>query len=751
MPFQQVDDNTVMDDQGNTYFMPFPGSPSGLGLPSEPAQTTDPGPSPQTLPDGTPIPPVTPYTPPAMAAQPENFYQPDKDFALTLQTQPGPGSKPNKNQVQQSNNSLMTNDVTAFSQAGGAAKTDEDFARMVGGHAAHEAQTAQAVSTSRAITAQGQIEKMKTQAAMVLQTADEYDKKVNSLMTDANNRWEDWKKRNDQAASQLISPDHAFNSGSRLSKVNWGLYMLGAGLQGGQSVDNAMNLINKMVEEDIAIQKFNTENKRKGLDEERLAIQEQDKIGKDQLSEWYFAKNLRLQAVGQSLDAKIAEMGRPAAQAAGLLQARDAIEKEVLKGQEHVGDHFFEKAKQQSSQAHDIYMERLKASLKKDEEAFKHRLSQDKNDTLPTNTQLGLQMVDKATGQVVPGGKIPLKVKGEKAVEAGQITSQANEEASQLRDVQAELKGLSTADLLRGGTPKFKAMVKDLIQTRAVRDNGHRLSDADVDRAAQEEFGVVMKDSIARNTTDAMRMVGPYKAGLEKTIDMQLRNLSTKTMNRLQPYIDSDTAQAYDIQYNVQGTHVPEQNPEADDLNTAITKAAGPGDASDLLAPGPRPPLEKDELPKPGDVQKYKEEKAKGRGFEGGLPIIPEQQEDKVNQAAATFSHATVEDIIKLSGAYLRNPKLSPETKHEIRMESLEALQTAKERESAVLEEAIKEYGKTHHSAEAVDNNGVVVGADPEDAYKPNSNEFTDEFEKFFNSGLVDEMRKRAGLEPRKK
>lgn len=765
MPFEQVDDNTVMDDQGNRYYMPFPSSvsPSGLGLPSDafmapaadPAQ--DPGPSqptPQSLPDGTPVPPQpAPYTPPVLAnQQPPDPYQPNKDFALQLQTQPVPKGKPTKEQQQKAAETVMGNDVTAFSQAGGTPRSDEDYVRMLGGHAAHEAETAKAVAAYKGVTAAGQIEKMKTQAAMVLKTADDYDRKAAEIDKDTNDRWNDWKKRNKEAAEQLVDPQHAFNNGSMLSKVNWGLFFFGAGLQGGQSVDQAMAMVNKMVEDDVSIQKFNIEHKRKSLDEERLALQEQDRVSKDHLSEWYFAKNLRLQAVGQAMDAKIAEMGMPAAQAAGLLQARDAIEKEVLKGQAHVADHYFEDGQRRKKEAHEIYLERLKAQLKILEDANRIKLEHGKNDTLPTDTQLGLQMVDKATGKVVPGGKIPLKVKGEKAVEAGQLLSQSNEEASQLRDMQAKLKGMSTTDLMRGGTPEFKTMVKDLIQSRAVRDNGHRLSDDDVKRAAQEEFGVLMSDSTIKNGMDALRTVGKYKEGVQKAIDLQLRNLSTRTVNKLHPYIDSDTAQAFDIQYNIQGTHVPEQNPDADDLNTAITKAAGGADTSDLLVPGPRPPVSEDTPPKPGDLKQYKEEKEKGRGLEGGLPRLPESQEEKVNQASAAFSHATGEDIIKLAAAYLRDPKLTPEAKHEIRMESLDALNTAKQREDAVLEAAITKYQATHRDPAPPSSLDDFTGSDVAiSPYKPGSNEFTPEFEEYFKSGVVDEMRKRAGLEPRKK
>lgn len=755
MPFTQIDDNTIQDEQGNRYFMPGMGSVGAGGPPGMTPTMGPPGETPPDMPDpGTVTPPSGP---PSLATGavalpstqvPEDPYQGAvNDFAARMAP---PRPAPTKQQVAQAGNNLMTNDVVDFSRLGGTAKTDEDYARMAGGHAAHEAETAQAKFEADKIAQAGHIEKLKAQAGLVADTAAQYDAKVTELTAQAKSDWADWKKKNDAAAKQLVDPRHAFKEGGTLSKINWSLYFLGAGLQGGNSVDQALGMMNKFIEDDINVQKTNIDTRNKTVNEERLALQEHDKTNKDNLSQWYFAKNLRLQAVGQALDAKIAEIGAPAAQKAGLLAARDVIEKEVLKNQEHVGDHYFTDAQRKAKDAQEIYMARLQSNLRKEEDLFKAKIKkgEDKGDTLPTGTGMGLQVIDKSTGQNVPLAKIPIKVKGEKAVEAGQLMTQANEEASQLQEVKDDLSAMSTVDLVRGGTPEFKSKVKDLIQTRAVRDNGHRLSDADVDRAAQEEFGIKMTDSLIGNGAEAYKLVGPYREGVQRTIDDQLRNLATKTKNRLQPYVESDFAQQHDIQFNPQQTHLPKPKGGADDINTAITKAAGGSDVSDLTVPGPRSPVTQDQ---PGEVpavelKQYEQERGKGRGNQGGLPRMPQQEEAKVEQATASFAHAPVDDILRLAQSYLRDKSLSEEAKHEIRLESLEAMKAARATEADVREKAAEKYQSIHHVV--TNMGGDEADVEPEPVVGADGN-YTEAFKSYLQSDVVNEMRRRAGLEPR--
>lgn len=767
MPFQQVDENTVMDDEGNKYYMPFPTSASPPGLTPTTTEDTGPGSKP-----GSPvednlnqIPQVPEYTPPPQTLPstqaPQNPYGAPQapagppDFALPLQAKP----RPTKAQEEASRLAGMGSDVTGFTAAGGTPKTDEEMARLQGGVAKHEEQTAKLKADVDEQNRQLQIEKTRTMADIVLGTADQYDKHVEKIQAESKAQWDDWKKRSQEASERLVDPGRAFHSGGVLSKINWGLYMFGAGLQGGDVANSALQVINKAVEDDMAAQKFDIENKQKGVNEERMMIQDQDKLRKDSVADWYFAKNLRLQAVGQQLDAKIAEIGLPAAKALNLLSARDMIEKEVLKGQQHVADHYFEQGQKKIQYAHEIYMERMKSQLRMNEEAFKMRLKE--GDTLPTNTQLGLQMVNKATGQVVPGGKIQLKVKGPDAVKAGQLLSSANYEASQLRDAKQQLKDMSTTDIARGGTAEFASTVTELIQARAVRYNGHRLTDHDLEVSATEVLGtpVTVNNGVITNMARIVKQVGGTKEGMNKVFDRELRNLSTQTVNNLHPYIDSDTAEKYDIQYNVQETNVPEQSKEADDYNTALTKAAEGADVSDLKAPGPRSPYTTPEQPGPIDpeaeLKNYQAERAKGRGNQGGLPRMPNKDEEKVTEATSAFAHAPVEDIISMTQAYLRSPKISAEAKHEIRLEAQEALKVAGEKEAAVVEEAAREYQLTHKSSGGPAGisglpsrfSGGTTPApivDEKGAYTP-------AFSEYLHSGLVDEMRKRAGLEPRQR
>lgn len=739
MGFTPVDENTVKDDEGNTYYFPMGGSQSPVNQ-----NTPDFNGAPLTE---TPLRTILPSS--AEATLTDSGLPPDQ-----LQGPPDPGSETQvqrfvthpKPSLAEARNQVLTSDPVGFASTGGQVKTDEDLVRAAGGHALHEEETAKAKAEQARILQGGEIAKNKEMARQTLQTADDYDTHVQALMADANNRWNDWKKRSDTAAKQLVDPKHAFTNMSTLSRVGWMLDFLGAGMSGSNAVNQVSEQLNKLVEQDISAQKFTIQNKREALESEKTMLSEKDRLGKDALTDWYFAKNLRMEAVGKQLDAKISEMGLPAAQKAGLLAARDVIEKGVLDVQEKVNTHYQEQAKQKATFSHAEYMARLESSLRLTEDAFKANLKkgEDKNDSLPTGTPLGLQMVDKSTGKAVPGGKIPLKVKGDKAVEAGKLFDQANEEASQLKEVQVDLENMSTSDLMRGGTPEFKAKVKDLIQTRAVRDNGHRLSDADVDRAAQEEFGVMMKDSLGANFADSARLVGSYKEGVQRTINYQLRNLSTKTVNKLQPYIDSDAAQKFDIKFNINDTHVTKPSDTPDDLNTALTKASQGAPVSDLKAAGPRSPVSVD-LKTPYETQVYELEKTKGRGNEGGLPRLQPQEEAKVDEAASAFTKATPDDILKLSQAYLRNTNLSIEAKHEIRLEAMEALTDAIARQDAVNSEAENAYNRN-----AIPRGAYKGEFTPTSSRDAQGNP-TDEFKAYMDSDLVNEMRRKAGLEPRQR
>lgn len=743
MGFTQVDETTVRDDEGNTYFSPF------LNYNPAAVQAPTPPPTPPSLED----PRLIPQTLPSMENSPAPTQAPAKDYRLDLgPTDTQKKVKDSRAQVEAERAAAMTGDVSSFSKAGGVAKTDEDMARILGRQAENKAETARAESAAAKIKQDEEIKKNRRIAELTLETANEYDKHVADVMKDSKSRWDAWKKRSDEASKNLVDPQNAVTNMSTLSKAGWALAFLGAGMQGGAQVQGVMSALNKIVEDDINAQRANIDNKRQGLDAEKSMLLQQDKLGKESIEDWYAAKQLRLTAIGKQLDAKIAEVGQPAALAAGLLQARDAIEAEVIKGQQTIANHFFEQGKQKAGFAHDIYMERLKSKLRREEDEYKESLKKGKagdGDTLPTGTGLGLQMVDRQTGQKLSGGTIPIKVKGEKAVEAGAILSTANEEASELRDIQKMLESMSSADLARGGTPEFKSAVKNAIQQRARRDNGARISDRDIPNAARAEFGVIMEDSLALNTADALRMVGPYKEGVQKAITRHQRNLASKTENKLQPYIDSETAQKYEIKYNPQDTNVPEPGGEPDDINTAITKAAGDADVSDLKVPGPRAAVTKDEKHPVEFLENemYRREKEKGRGKQGGLPRIQPEEAEKVDQASAAFQFAPADDIIRMSKAYLRDKTLSEEAKHEIRIEAQQAILKATAVESKVQEEAADRFREMHKKLDSAEGRSRTYRYPA--THVPGTDKPTPEFEKFLHTDLVDEMRRRAGLTPR--
>lgn len=765
MGFTQVNNETVMDDEGNLFYAP---SMPAMGAPG--ADSPSPGPAPENpypAQPENPYPTPQPYAGPGPAAgpptqpnTPEDPYGQVPAGQVTAGQVPAPLTpkvlSPTQAKVAQgqARTGAIGNDLTAFSAAGGTLETDPDLARAAGGMGEQKAQTA--VEEQRLATQNQalQAEKLRTMAEATIKVVSEHEQRVQAAYKSASDDLASWNKKNDEAMKAVVDPNRAFTNMSTASKALWALQFLGAGLGGGDQVHKVSETLNQIVDQDIGAQKANITNLREGLGQQRLAIDTKYKLGQDALTSWASDKTVKLSSLGQIVDAKIAEMGQAQAARVGLLKARDAINQEVFKVQNDIATHFQKRAETQANHSFEYGKLRLEHEYKMLEQTHEAKLKKEgEQDTLPMGTGLGLQMVDNTTGQIVPGGQIKLRpgMKAPEVVKAGQIVADANDRASALVDIKEQLQGMSTGDIVRGGSPEFRQKLMSYEKDAAIKVGGKTLTDSEARLAAEADFGFDLSGHAGLTTQmfNAAKVTGDVKTGVLSAIENNLRNVSSNTMSQLGPYIDSTDAQRYTLAYNPQQTRVKAPSTEAPDVNTAVTQAGGGADVKDLQVPGARAPVKADTSLTPEQQSAYPSEKAKGRGVQGGLPRLAPDEEVKVQDAVKSFDGRGSDDILRLSQSYLRNPALSPEAKHEIRLETQEHLKEVMPKELELQEDAKDKFKALHDLLKLGKLDKVTIeGKDYTDlgAARADTVEYNPVFQKFLHSDLVDEMRTRAGL-----
>lgn len=687
MAYTQIDENTVQDEQGNRYYMQGLGAPASEG-PATPESLGATGYVPG-LPATAPTPSVLPSDAELPGPRPDNTPQ---GYNVAAPRNPTPAEA--RAQGIAGRNDNIVNDLTGFSAAGGEIKSGADLARAAGGVGKAEEQAAEARINSQFDTQALENDKAKAMAKLTAETAQAHEQDVSRLMQQSQSRWTDWKRKNDEAMEAVVDPNRAFHGPAALSGAMYALAFLGAGMQGGQAVASQAQILNKVVEDDISAQKATLENKGFRLNSEQQALTHQDTMMAKGLDDMMQAKNVRLAAIGKQLDAQISEIGLPAAKRAGLLQAKAVIQKEVLTNQEKVQAQYNTDAQRKAGENFQIRKAMLEHSFKLEEQSHEAKLKENANkpDTLPLgNSGLGLQAVDRATGKPVEGN-IRLKVKGPEAVKAGQLLTDASEEASMLNQVKTDLSSMSREDILRGGTPAFKQNIMQNVVPRLKHTAGTAVTPEEAARFMQFEFGfdITGNTGLISATGKAWKSTGELTSGVNEAIDNHLRNIATTTETQLRPYLDSDDLKAMDIKFNPQETLVPKVDTSSETLNEAQVRAAG-GTGRVVPTEGPRKPVQADTSVAPQDVTKYEEEKAKGRGLAGGLPRLKPDEEQLVKAASDDFSTASMDDVITLSQSYLSRKDLTPEAKHEIRLEAQEALKQNGQRDQAIRDQVENE------------------------------------------------------------
>jgi len=739
--FTQLDQNTVVDEDGNKYYMPMGGAPAdqgpatpegsvpgmaGLPIPGMPA----PQPTPSVLPSSAE---PGPSLPPSGPGQP-----PDINLGKIIPAPPAVQIARASEQGRQAKLAAERNDLADYSAAGGTIDTGSDLAAAAGGQSLHEMETAKALSDATFDMQHEKNQNSIKMAGLTIQAANAQQHDEDRIEQAAQQRYKDWQQRNDKAIAMVVDPNHAFNDRSNLSKGMWSLAFIGAGMQGGAQVEGVAKALNQLAENDINAQKSNIENVRKGLDEGRIVNQEMYTTDLKGVEAKYAAVNLRLGAYGKALDAKIAEMGLPAAKAVGLLQARDTINKELLKNQMVVQDQSVKAAEERKKESFQEHLERLKSALKQQEDANRIGLEKKSQGVseIATDTGLGLSLTDKNNNPIHGSIRLNTKPGSKEEIDAKNLLSGANAKATMLNEVRKDINTMSPVDLVRGGTPAFKQKIMSYAVGELKKISGSAVTPEEAQRYIQSQFGfdITGQQSAFKVGMASEKNVGPLKQGIKDAIDQNLRNISTETTNNLLPYVNEADKQKFNIQFNPQGTHVQAPDEGGETETQAEARVAGGGENPNAPLPTATPATSfiKNKA-NPYDFKAYEAAKESPRGAPGGLPVLGDKDEKAVNSATSDFAKQGSEEIIRLSKIYLAKKGLGPEAKAEIELEAHAAIKSAIDKEQDINTQLVQEFER---------NKGNIF-PDLEEKNPPGFAKWLEA-----NKATVNEMRANAGLPP---
>lgn len=647
---------------------------------------------------------------------------PDQDVGFKV---PGAASlkPPSKAEQAAQVHAMQANgDLTQLSQAGIVPKTREDMAREAGGVAATEEQAAVAELEAQREARALQGQKDAALAGELQQHAKELALAHVDIENKARQRADRRQKMIDDDAKNIIDPSRAWANTSGFSKAMWMVSFLAASQTKNATANIGMVLgqLNRMVDQDVMAQKANAAHRQETIGAQAALDKEQDKLDADHVGHMVQEYALRYNAIDKALDSQIAAIGRPAAERAGLLKAKVAIQQELLKGRSSLQEQAFKEAESGKERANRVYLKRLDMSLEKYKADQSDKLARDKlAKEHPTqmigtvNTGLQATAVNDK-GETVQLSQIPLRqgTTADQAAKANQIVTTANSEATALREVQKDLEGMSSTDIQAGGTPEYRQHVYEYMAAKLRAMGGTAQTQQETANIMASDFGFNLQPGkgFFEAGVEALKMKaagGDIKEGVSKAIDNRLSNIDKTTLNDLQPYLDPDASNKLNLKFNPQSTH-NEKARGSQSTDEAAIKAAGSGDA--VLSgkkPGSLESLTKD-VPDihhvdANLVKAYDAMKAAGRGQPGGLPVLKSADEEKaVREAGSNFEKKGAESIAHLVQSYQNNPELSKEAKLEITVAGKKAFSEAVEKETELAPSIRKAFSHSDGVLDAV-------------------------------------------------
>lgn len=598
---------------------------------------------------------------------------------------------------------LLSSDPGAFTERGGVVQSREELAMLGGGAArAQEDADNSAVLGAKEV---GDVEELKDRAESIFheKSAQEYHRLVTEEHQRSVQRWEDWRKKNEQAANSKIDPHRMWNHASGFSKAMWVISILSAGATGDpQKMQLALGVLDKEIDRDISAQEQDIKNRQEGVSKDMEGVVALDKLGRLTIDDWATERNMRYQSVLKGLDAKIKQVGNVAAERTGLLQSRAAVQQKAFElqtkfqgqieqeGQAAV-ERKFQAGMQSARFAHDKEMARVDFEYGVARDAAKTQDEMSRAQSVGVDPSLGLTVIgpDGQPQRITAQGGTPAQV-GENAGKIGQLAVEGNEEYGNLLTVQEELGKMSTGDVLRGGTARFKMALENIAEVRARRRGGPITAD---DRAAalKETTGVTIDSSVVKNGWEAVKLPGDFMDGAKQVIDANIRDLPNRVTGRVKAVRGDQPGQVQYVPQDPRG-----KEPGTPTNNDTLATLGQGANVADLQSPV-RTPVESGTLPvrKLGsgpnagqytnpampfdwdsDVVKKAAESyldAKGKGQESPLP--PAEREH-VESAINAFKGVSTKEIKKRAAAAIRGADqkgMSDEAKLEIQVEAVKA------------------------------------------------------------------------------
>lgn len=701
---------------------------------------------------------------PAAQAAPDELKAIVDTQALANKNAPKPPTPAQaKQQAAVDRSNLLLTDPTMFASGGGVVKNREELARMQGGEAQRGMEAYQAQDLATKEKAQLQAFKDKRLAGFVEETANQYMDRANVIDSAARARIAGRQKQVDEMAKMHVDPSRAWHGGSGAVKGVMYVFGLLAASQTKNATGNMQMLINaadNMVNRDITAQKADIANKGTTLNEQDKLDAESGKLDLKGMADWSAQRELRYQALGKMLDAQIAQMGTPAADRAGLLKAKMAVDSKIVEEQGTFQKQVQTEAESSKAQAHTAYMARLnhqfkmeeqdhEAALKRQEEQVKQLAGQGAL-SLTTSNHTGLVATDKAGNPLkdANGNGITIRARdAASATKAGEQISDANELNSQYAIILDELSHTSNKDLAEQNfTPRMQAAATQASRKLALLYNKGALTDRDVQSAGKIVAGAEPlggEQGMVGSFMSVLKTKGDTVKGAREVLKAHIASLANNTVQHVTPYLNAEDATNYKIAFQPQNTEVEPAKGE-ETTNERIARAGGGADVSDIQTPTNRRPLDKkgaDSLiSQSGDTEggKAVTESYVQQRDAGHLPHLPAKEQDVVDAARDDFQNSTPAAIIQMAQAYrkqIETKHLSDETRFQITMEARLAVEDALNKQNLAIGRTLSPDTQTH------------IGQEPITHIDEKMKQYENDITGLMQTDAYKTMRKRVGLE----
>lgn len=158
------------------------------------------------------------------------------------------------------------------------------------------------------------------------------DQEMRAAETRATERWNDWKKKNDEAAASEINPERFWDSRTEFQKAAWVIALFAHGWVNVGKHNQIADMLQQSIDRDMAAQEKTLAARERGLGREADALARQDAQDQNALMNRATAYNLRITALQRATEARVKALG-PAAANADYEKALAALDEEKLKNE----------------------------------------------------------------------------------------------------------------------------------------------------------------------------------------------------------------------------------------------------------------------------------------------------------------------------------------------------------------------------------------------------------------------------------